>query len=226
MKKIMILLFVLICSTTTADAQNYFQLQLGFGFPSGDFADDNYNNAIFKGDGYASTGFNLGIKYYYPLEVEGLSMVLGVNIFYNPLDADCKDKLEDVWDDVKFSKYINIPIMFGVNYKISVHEKISFFGEGSLGVNILKITNLKMENDYYNTDLEINFHPSFKLSYAIGMGILFQDKYSLGLHYYGLGSHKCKYEEIFDTTEKEDKKFDRALDISILSLTFGIKLGK
>jgi hypothetical protein len=226
MKKLLIILLVLIGGVITSKAQDYFQLQMGLGFPNDDFADDDYDDAIFDGAGFASTGVNLGLKHYSSLDTEGLSWVIGINIFYNPLSTDFKDEIEDESSgDITFLKYINIPVMAGLNYKIPVDESLALYGEGSLGINTLKITNFSIDGN--NSEATLTFTPSFKLSYAIGMGVWIQDKYSIGLNYYGLGSHKCKYKikATYDGgTERDNDKFDRALDISIISLAFGINL--
>ena len=145
MKKVILIALVLVSSVAVSKAQGFFQAHIGPAFPTGDFKDDDYDDFTEEvyGSGNASTGLNLGIKYYSPLKTDGLSLVFGVDIFYNPLNKDVRDDLEADWadnNDISFTKYLNIPIMAGVNYKIPVSEKIVFFGEGSLGFNMLKVT--------------------------------------------------------------------------------------
>lgn len=227
MKKIMLFVLILTSSIAISKAQGSFQLHVGPAFPTGDFADDSYENAIWGGDGCASMGLNLGIKYYSPLKPSGLSLVFGLDFMYNPLSKDFKDDLEDDWDgeDITFPKYINIPFLAGLNYQIPVSEKLAFFGEGSLGFNILKITKIKTEADSY--EYSEKFSPSVKFSYTLGGGMWIQDKYSIGLNYYGLGSHKCdsEWEETYSgDSDSGDDEFERSLDISAFTLTFGIKL--
>lgn len=227
MKKLIFIALVLVSSIAVSKAQGFFQFHAGPAFPNGDFLDDDYEDAIYSGSGYASTGLNLGIKYYSPLQSNGLSLILSMNFFYNPLSKDYRDEKEDALDreDITFPKYINVPIMGGVNYKIPVSEKLAFFGEGSLGFNILKITNFKEKGSSF--EYSRKFSPSLKLGYTVGGGVMIQDKYSIGLNYYGLGSHKCKYEikvASSDDTDKYDDKFEKSLDIREVTLTFGIKL--
>jgi len=231
MKQLIVIAFALVGIIHVSKAQGFFQFHAGPAFPTNDFGDDDYDDAIYYGSGNASTGLNLGIKYYSPIKDNGLSLVLSMNLFYNPLSKDFRDDLEKYLEDdlsldgITFPKYINIPIMAGINYKLPVTEELAFFGEGNLGFNILKITNFKYEGDDYKYSEK--FSPSLKLGYTIGGGVLIKDKYSIGLNYYGLGSHKCKSEWkwTYDgDTNKGDDKFEKSLDIRAFTLTFGIKL--
>jgi len=145
MKKLCFIALILVSCTSVINAQGFFQFHAGPAFPSGDFVGENYDDAIHNGSGNAKTGLNLGVVYYSPLKTDGLSLLLSMNFFYNKLRKDYRNylrsDLEKDFDvqDITYSKYINIPIMAGVNYKIPVKEKLAFYGEGSLGFNLLKI---------------------------------------------------------------------------------------
>lgn len=68
--------------------------------------------------------------------------------------------------------------------------------------------------------------PSAKLGFKIGGGIVLQDKYIISLNYLRLGSHKVKYEwvEEYDgDRDKDNDKFEKALSIRSLNITFGIR---
>lgn len=214
--------------TDASKSNGSFQFHLGLAFPQSDLVDDSYDDdALYKGSGNASMGLNLGIKYYSPLKPTGLSLVFSMDFLFNPLSKDFRDQYEKDSDgeDITFPKYINIPILGGLNYKIPVSEKLSLFGEGGIGLNILKITNFKSKSDSY--ELSEKYSPSSKLGYALCGGVLIQDKYSIALSYFGLGSHKSKYkwEQTGNGyTNKGDDKFERSLDIKELTLTFGIKI--
>lgn len=111
-----------------------------------------------------------------------------------------------------------------MQYEKSLSDGLSLFGEAGLGLNILKLTNLSASDDYY--ELKTTFKPSVKIGYKIGAGIVLQDKYTISLNYLGLGSHKVKYEseEEYDGySESVDAKFDEALSVSSLNVTFGIR---
>lgn len=212
----------------TLNAQTTRELQIGLAMPQGDFADDDEDDAIFDGSGVAATGFYLGYKLLTPLSTDGLFWTFNAGIMYNDLQSDFKDDLEDELDDVdEFSlpKYLNVPILAGLQYEKSLSDELKLYGEAGLGLNILKLTNLSASEDDY--EMKMTFKPSAKLGYKIGAGIVLQDKYTISLNYLGLGSHKVKYEyeEEYDgDSESDDDKFEKALSVSSLNITFGIRL--
>lgn len=158
---------------------------------------------------------------------------------YNDLQSDYKDDWEDEMDyadDYSLPKYFNVPILAGLQYEKTISDGLNLFGEAGVGLNILKITNLSYETNYYEYYYEYyneylrTFKPSVKLGFKIGAGIVLQEKYTISLNYLGLGSHKVKYEtetEYYGESESvsvsDDDKFDKALSVSSLNITFGIR---
>lgn len=150
---------------------------------------------------------------------------------YNDLQSDFKDHLEDeMYDkmyypgDYSLPKYFNVPILAGLQYEKTISDGLNLFGEAGVGLNILKITNLSYEEDNYEE--LTTFKPSVGLGFKIGAGIVLQEKYTISLNYLGLGSHKVKYEyesEYYGESESYDDKFERALSVSSLNITFGIR---
>ncbi len=195
--------------------------------PQGDFADDDEDDAIFDGSGVASTGLYVGYKLLSPLKTDGLFWTLNAGIMYNDLQSDFKDDLEDEMDDAddfSLPKYLNVPILAGLQYEKSLSDGFKLYGEAGLGLNILKLTNLSASEEDY--EYSMTFKPSVKLGYKIGAGIVLQDKYTISLNYLGLGSHKVKYEsevEYDGDRERDDDKFEKALSVSSLNITFGIR---
>jgi len=195
-----------------------FEAHIGAVFPNGNFGDEK--------KGGAATGLNLGLKYYHPLKTPGLSLFLGLDAFYNGLQGDIKDDIEDYYGndvDITHSAYLNIPIMAGVNYSYPLNEKTKVFGEFGLGLNYSKITDFKAEedDDYYKE----SFDASTQLAYTIGGGLFFNDKYSIGLKYNNLGKHKYKVkweEEIQGYKDKNSYKTS-ALSITNIAIVFGIR---
>lgn len=195
--------------------------------PQGDFADDDEDDAIFDGSGVAATGFYLGYKLLKPLKTDGLYWTFNAGIMYNDLQSDFKDDLEDEMDDAddfSLPKYLNVPILAGLQYEKSLSDGFKLYGEAGLGLNVLKLTNYSASEDHY--EMKMTFKPSVKLGYKIGAGIVLQDKYTISLNYLGLGSHKVKYEyevEYYGDSESDDDKFEKALSVSSLNITFGIR---
>lgn len=227
MKKYLFFVIFFASCVFILNAQTKSELQIGLAMPQGDFADDDEDDAIFDGSGVASTGFYLGYKSLSPLKTDGLYWTFNVGIMYNDLQSDFKDDLEDEMDDAddfSLPKYLNVPVLAGLQYEKSLSDGFKLYGEAGLGLNLLKLTNLSASEDDY--DMKMTFNPSVKLGYKIGAGIVLQDKYTISLNYLGLGSHKVKYEyeEEYDgDSESDDDKFEKALSVSSLNITFGIR---
>ena len=227
MKKYLFLAVFFASCVFTLNAQTKSELQIGLAVPQGDFADDDEEDAITNGSGVAGTGFYLGYKLLSPLKADGLYWTFNAGIMYNDLQSDFKDDLEDEMDDAddfSLPKYLNVPILAGLQYEKSLSDGFKLYGEAGLGLNVLKLTNLSASEDDY--EMKMTFKPSVKLGYKIGAGIVLQDKYTLSLNYLGLGSHKVKYETKYESdgdSETDDDKFEKALSVSSLNITFGIR---
>jgi len=228
MKKYLVLLVFVFGSFAIINGQTINEFQVSLAVPQGDFADDDEDDAIYYGSGVAATGLYLGYKAITPLSVENLYWTFNAGIMYNDLQSIYKDDLEDMLDeadDYKLPKYLNVPLMAGLQYEKSLSDEMSLFGEAGLGVNILKITNISASSDNYG-EMSTKFQPSVGLGYKIGGGIVIQDKYTISLNYLSLGSHKVKYkytEEYDGDKESESDKFDKALPITSLNITLGIR---
>lgn len=226
MKKFYFLFFLFVFVTVSLVAQTKSEFQIGLAMPSGDFADDDSDNDMFTGSGYAATGFYLGYKSLSPLSTKGLFWTFSAGIMYNDLNSDYKDDYEEYLDayyddyDITYLKYLNIPIMAGLQYEQPISEQIKLYGEAGIGINVLKLTNMSFSTGDY--DETYSFDPSLQLGYKIGCGVLFQDKYAISLTYTGLGSHKVKYTDEVDG-DSDDDKFEKALSISSLNVIFGIR---
>ena len=227
MKKYLFFAILFASCVFTLNAQTKSELQIGLAMPQGDFADDDEDDAISGGSGVAGTGFYLGYKLLSPLSTDGLYWTFNAGIMYNDLQSDFKDDLEDEMDDAddySLPKYFNVPILAGLQYEKTISDGLNLFGEAGVGLNILKITNQSYEEDDYEE--LTTFKPSVGLGFKIGAGIVLQEKYTISLNYLGLGSHKVKYEseyEYYGVSESDDVKFDKALSVSSLNITFGIR---
>lgn len=196
--------------------QGYFTGHVGAAFPMGDFGEEDMND---DDAGNAGPGLNIGGKYIYPLNENGLSLFGSLDLMYNGLKSDYKDDLEDLFDsdaEIQFFKYINVPVMGGINYSMKANEQISLFGEVGFGVNITKLTKFIIEED--NEEEEYSFDPSTKLAYKLGGGLLLDGGYSVAIHYLALGDHRIKGEYDYDG-DKESFKWKR--EISMVTLTIG-----
>ena len=236
------LCFLFFLGILNLNAQTKSELQIGFAQPLGDFADDDYNNAIMSGSGAAASGFYLGYKSLTPLGSKELFWTISAGIMYNALNSDFQSDTEDELKaseiytsglESSFSKYVNIPILVGLQYETVIFSKTKLFGEVGIGINYLNMSKMSFSWDYYESGhtydcgLTMTFKPSIQLGYKLGGGILINDKYSIGISYLGLGSHKLKYVASNsidgESDESDEARFDPALSISSLNLSLGIR---
>ncbi len=208
-----------------SNAQGTFSIHAGPSFPLADFGDDD----IYDDDsGLAAVGITLGGNYLYKLNNKGLGLNIGLNFKFNGLKSRAKDDVEEIIEDgfgedvdIKFYKYINIPIIGGINYTYKASEQISLVGNIGIGPDFMKVTNLTVEVD--NEEAVSSHDLSTQLAYKIGGGLLLNDKFIISLDYYGLGKHRLKGEVKYENDPSEELE-DLKLKVSLLTLTFGIKL--
>lgn len=223
------LLIIAILGVNCANAQKDVSIHLGMLFPQGDFAESRMNNGqvawLDKTDrAGAGLGFDAGLKFRFHLpSVKGLGFIATADFFLNMPNDDVKDWKEDYisemeeYDNVdEFSiaipHYINIPIMVGLNYEYEIKDNIKFWGEGALGLNIGALTNYKQSiiGDDFEETMEVSYNTNTSLAFQFGAGFMFNDKYSLGVHYYSLGSQKIKCEAVYEGREGSFSDIDEA----------------
>lgn len=238
------LIIAIILSSNTFAQIPGFSIHAGGVFPNGDFAEGDENSwALVKlkkesSDAGAATGFNFGIKSQFAIpSVTGLNFLASLDFMYNGMNSDIKDLFDEIGEDLEdfeytTPKYMNIPIMLGLNYSYGLNDKIKLWGEFAAGINIRKITDLSVEGtdyDYYyeyEYDFKTTYIYDIKTTFAfqLGAGVLFADRFSIGLHYYALGKAKVqgniKY-EVGDETEKEKFKY-KDVNPSMLVLRLGL----
>ncbi|MBR5832399.1 MAG: outer membrane beta-barrel protein [Bacteroidales bacterium] len=197
---------------TSADNKKIeFSLHLGGAFPMSDFGDSRANRGLVAWldkteKAGAGTGFDAGMKFKFNIpSINGLGVILTADFFYNGPNNDVKDWRDDlidayIYDDglddveIDLPKYINVPIMLGVNYDYVINEKISVWGEAGIGANIRKITMLDQYLAVGDEELIMKqkYDIATTFAFQIGAGVKLMDKVSLGFHYYALGSGKVK----------------------------------
>ncbi|MBM3418686.1 MAG: hypothetical protein FJY17_07185 [Bacteroidetes bacterium] len=227
MKKGMISLVALLLAIFLSGnvySQSAFSINVGASFPLSDFGEDDLDD---DDAGLAGRGLCLGTKFLFPINDKGLGLYFGADLNYNPLNSEVRDDIEDELDalgideDVTFRKYINIPVTGGLTYSFSGNQKVSFFCDLGIGFNYLKITD--EEYEFENEETKVILDPSTQLAYKIGGGLLLDDKWSIGLHYNGLGEHDVEGKIKYSDGDTENFKGED-LKVSLLTLTLGIKL--
>ena len=209
------------------------QVHIGLAIPSGDFASASefetnpsvktiVDGMIYNGIGNASTGFNIGYKYYRRLWEE-LYMVAGIDIFYNGLKSDINDAIKEAALNEhrkvnKHSKYFNFPLTVGLNYSLPLHQYVKLYGEAAIGANLSVMTKM----DFVGMDDESNetytFTPAVNLAYGLEAGLFIYNKVSLSVRYNHLGSHQYWNKR----GRSEEKPNEKPLSIANISACVGL----
>ena len=196
MKRILVLVLVFVGVALFVKAQGKFEIHAGGAFPTSEFASTDVNG------GGAANGYNVGAKYYYPLsKVDGLSLTLGLDFLNNGINQSAKDMTVKSFEgagvtNLKIANwdYINVPLLAGLDYKYNVNKSMALFGDIALGVNYSKQTDLIITFDYQSIPVKgtMSLDPLTNIAFQFGGGILIDNQYSIGLHYFGLGNYKYK----------------------------------
>lgn len=212
------LLIIVILGTNCVKAQTDFSIHLGGALPLGSYAESQDTpNSLQNGDyviawntktnkAGAALGLNLGAKLSFNLPtIKGLGVIATTDFFFNPSNKEASDCFEDYWMilmenfnvknyDINIPKYINIPIMLGLNYEYNIKDNVKIWGEGGVGLNIGIITDLIMEASEYDYEFlaKINYDNQYTLGFQLGAGVLLSEQLSIGLHYYNLGSQRIE----------------------------------
>lgn len=224
MKKIKVIAFVLFSVLLSVNSYSQGKVLFHFGtsIPVSDFGSDDVDD---EDAGGAAIGLNVGLQYVYPLSESGIGLFGGLDFHYNGLKQGVKDDVERFYKsmginnpDIKYYKYINVPITAGLNYTYKVDEKIGAFANAGIALNFLKITDmeLKVNGQSVTTEVDLANNVGFKF----GGGILINDKYSISLDYLGLGMHDIKG-TVKSSGYSQD--IDGEGKVDLLDLTFGIK---
>lgn len=252
-RSVVVLAVVAILGMNCVIAQTKFSLHIGGSFPLGSYADcQDSPNSLQNGDyiiawntktdkAGAALGLNLGAKLRFNLPaIKGLGVIVTTDLFFNPSNKEARDFFEDymtvTWENIgikkygiNIPKYINIPIMLGVNYEYNVKNNVKIWGEGALGLNIGVITSFKANYSYYDLEFlsEINYDNQHTFAFQLGVGTLLSEQLSIGLHYYNLGSQEVEGLSRYTATSDYGAEGDRgnfALDRinpNMLTLRFG-----
>ena len=209
----------LFLSAVSLSGQGAFKFHVGPSFATSDFGDDNVND---DDAGGAGIGINAGLDYLYPLTDNGLYLLGGLDISFNPLKGEYKEDIEDQFGnaDVTFFNYINVPVSAGLYYQFSPSEQVALFGNAGLAFNFLKITNFKIENE--NSEVDLSYGLTNNLGVKLGAGLILNGKTTLAVNVYNLGEHDLDIER--EATGQQDRTIDGEQKISFVTLTVGFSL--
>ena len=224
MKNLKIFAFVLlsVCLTTKSYSQGSFSLHFGPSFPVSEFRSDDIED---EDAGGAAVGLNIGLKYIYPISESGLGIFGGIDFNYNGLQKDVKDDVEEFYEflgiynaDIKYYKYINVPITAGLNYSYQADDKIGVFANAGLALNFLKITEMELKANGQTATSVMDVANSIGLK--IGGGILINQKTSVSIDYFGLGKHDIDGKV---KTTGYSENIEGVVKVDLLTLTIGFR---
>ncbi len=213
-------------------AQIKHEFSFGIAIPQGYFGMDNFDKAIFNGYGEASTGLILQYKLLYPLNAKNLFVTFNTGVIYNDVQKYFKEEYEDMAldeDDIyELPKYLNFPVLAGLQFEQPISNNIGFYAGAEFGVNLLKITDLWIEgSDGYEN---ITFRPSAGLGIKLGGGFTFNKKFIININYLHLGNHQVEFLDTYEDYNNDNysyvdrRKFLKPLPVHLLNITFSIRI--
>jgi opacity protein-like surface antigen len=138
----------------------------------------------------ASIGFGLGyrVSYRFDVGVGEVAPFVNADFLWNTISGSWRDKYSDAY--YTSPTYFNIPLMGGVTY---IYDEmpwndISLFGEFGIGTDLFWIT-----SEGSKDNIKLSYKSTFAFAWMLGAGAFFGEHVSVGLHYYGLGTHNIDY---------------------------------
>ena len=220
--KIIAFFLLFLSFTAKVYSQGNLSVHLGPAFPVMDFGSDDVDN---EDAGGAGVGFNIGLRYVYPLSESGFGLFGGIDFCYNALKKGVKEDIEDLYEslglvdaNIKHYKYINVPLSAGLNYTYYADQKIGVFANAGLALNFLKVTDMEISKNGQKATTQMDL--ASNLGFKIGGGILINKKTSISIDYLGLGKHDIEGEV---KTPLETEEIDGEGKVDLVTLTLGIK---
>ena len=236
-------------------AQSSSYMNLGLNIPQGSFGSKASTCALFDASstqGGASLGANLGFKFITDTKAKGLGIMFSIDGMYNGLQKDINierymhtaiPEIAGLDVKVKNPSYINMPILFGLNYNLDISKTIGIFAEGGAGINVRFLVPCKMtasgEVNVFGTNIqtdcsyEYHYTPKVAFAFQFGGGIVISKAITLGVNYYNLGTSEVtgytnsylKTSSSNQTISKTDD-FDlkNSISTSMLIVRLGIRL--
>ena len=214
-------------------AQTRGHLFLGATFPLGDFSDfDGFEDFALihadEHDGGAGIGFSAGFRWYFNVGVEGLGVMLSVDGFYNGPNPDLKEAyrrkesssgnqwLGGSFDYKSTPKFVNVPLMLGLNYIYYFNPHFGIFAEAGAGGNLRFITEMETVGTVTALGLDTQITTTqkydnvFSFAYQAGLGMEVAKNLVIGFSFYDFGKGLAKGDETVrrkilssDTSTKE-----------------------
>ena len=200
-----------------AMAQTRGAMFLSASLPMKDYADfDGFDDLALTSmdldadDGGAGVGFNVGFKWYYNVGVRGLGVMLSLDGIYNGPNSDLKTAYRNAesqggnqWIGGSYTynatpKYINVPLMLGVNYIYHFNSNFGIYAEAGAGANLRFITQMETvgKGNLLGVETQVTrtqkYDNAFSFAYQVGAGIEVARNLVVGVSFYDLGNAPVK----------------------------------
>jgi hypothetical protein len=211
-----------------------FSIHLGGSFPVGMFGkdvnEDKFDDQFGKTGLCASAGANFGLKGKIPIKaVEGLGIIISGDFIFNGLKGSAKQYYDEEREfymeyDITTTRprCMNVPILVGANYSHSFNPVIGVWGEMGFGTNLRIITPIKYtDEDGEWEKISFPIRPTFGMQ--VGGGIILKEVFSVGFHYWFLGSStiKFKYSNSEGDTEPAEDMHKTKASIGVFMIRLG-----
>lgn len=225
----MFALVLLMIIGSQAMAQTRGALFVGASFPMKDYKEfNNFNDFALTSTnasatyGGAGVGFNAGLKWYFNVGVKGLDVLLSLDGFYNGPCKDLKNYYREqegasgsqiLGGSFKYNatpKYINVPLMLGLNYMYHINPNFGVYVEAGAGANLRFITSMEsvakmtiigVDNQITTTQ---KYDKAFSFAYQAGIGIEVAQNLVIGCSFYDLGGAAVGGEQTIKTKTLND----------------------
>lgn len=138
-------------------------------------------------------GFAFRFGYRIPINNSEYGEVLPyveINGFWNRPNKALRTQYDEASNNRTYPHYINVPLYIGAQYRYPVTDIIKPYAEFGIGYDLLFIS-----SEYGKPGDDYRYDPKGALSGNVGVGCFFSDWVSLGVYYYGFGSHKIKLKD-------------------------------
>ena len=150
--------------------------------PSGDYGATSGNKA-----GLAKTGFGFGLEYDKPIENTNLNLVFTGLLNSHSVDASEIEKNLQSYDadaTVDVGSYLLFWITAGIGFQSEMSPNANLYGNLQIGLLHGKVPEMTMTLPSSDIKGVSESASSTVFGLGIGGGIIFSDKYDIGLHYY------------------------------------------
>lgn len=194
------LLLAILFLASASPAQNL-TLFTAFSSPSGSFAKNIGDNPVVtrkngfdvgQGAGFAVNGYAAGIDIALPTLVLNLSWLTTISFNQNGTDdAQVQKTFSSLVDDddvvaFEYSRWLQIPVMTGFQYDLSVVQELRIYGLVQGGIDFIKPATRKATvNGKLVDQREYDFARQF--GFGLGAGLIFMNRLDLGVRYYDFG---------------------------------------